>query len=64
VANDISADLLVAVRDAEIIGFDILEFSLIVAGITFCLCLICCGACCCARIKSKKKRTVNQENRD
>lgn len=57
--SDLSDEIYLAVKDVEIIGFDVLEFALIIAGVVFILLLICVGVCCCARLtKGKKKRVI------
>jgi hypothetical protein len=43
-------------EELTIIGFDVLEFSLICAGIVFLLLLVCCGTLCCIRLRQNKKR--------
>ena len=44
------------VETALVIGLDILEFSLVVAGVIFLSFLVCCGVCCCVRAKQRKQR--------
>lgn len=55
-AGDIDAEAKVIADDLMILGYTVLEFSLMVAGVCFGFCLLCTGVCCCVIITRKTKR--------
>lgn len=64
-ADTLDKDFKTLIKDVEIVGFTVLEFSLIISGIVFLLCLVCCGVACCISIKTKsKKKKVKEQPKD